>query len=157
MKETINRLSRMFRHRALGLLLIRVAVGIVFFAHGWMKIGNISGVEGMMTGFGLPGALGAFIAWLEVIGGIALVLGIFTRVFAAAFAIEMLVAIFLTGGAAKGYRPHELEIFLLLVSLGVALSGSGKWSLFAMECHHCGGMFCKGKCCSGGEKCGHIS
>jgi putative oxidoreductase len=151
----INTVSRALRHRALGLLLIRVAVGIVFFAHGWSKVNNLDMVEGMFLGFGLPGATGVFIAWLEVIGGIAMILGVLTRLFGALFAIEMLVAVFLTGGAAKGYRPHELEIFLLLVSLGVALTGSGRWSIWAGECHHCGGMTCKGACCSGGADCRH--
>ncbi len=154
MKAFINRVSRAFRHKALGLLLIRAAVGIVFFAHGWTKIHGLSGVEGMFVGFGLPGATGVFIAWLEVIGGVAMVLGIFTRLFGAIFAIEMLVAVFLTGGVARGYRPHELELFLMLVSLGVAFVGSGRWSLYAMECHHCGGMLCAGECCDG-DTCTH--
>jgi len=153
MKAFINQVSRTFKHRALGLLLIRAAVGIVFFAHGWSKIHGLSGVEGMMMGFGLPGATGIFIAWLEVIGGIAMILGVATRFFGAVFTIEMLVAIFLTG-VGRGYRPHELEIFLALVSLGVAFAGSGRWSLYAMECHHCGGMLCDGECCSEGE-CAH--
>lgn len=154
MKAFINQVSRTFKHRALGLLLIRFAVGLVFLMHGWSKIHNVPGVEGMMAGFGLPAGTGAFIAWLEVIGGIAMILGVFTRFFGAVFAIEMLVAVFLTGGIAKGYKPHELELFLLLISLGVAFAGSGRWSLYPMECHHCGGMLCKGECCSSTE-CAH--
>ena len=135
------------KSRALGLLLTRVAVGIVFLAHGWGKIHNVSGVEGMMVGFGLPMATGAFIAWLEVIGGIAMIVGVLTRLFGLLFAIEMLVAIFLTGGVANGYKPHELELFLMLVSLGVALSGSGRYSLWAFENHMHNGQHCQdGKC-----------
>jgi putative oxidoreductase len=153
MKEMINSWSRWGKNRSLGLLCIRAGAGIVFFAHGWSKIHGLAGVEGMFIGFGLPGATGIFIAWLEVLGGLALILGIFTRVFAVAFAIEMLVAIFLTGGLAKGYKPHELELFLMLISLGIALTGSGHYSLYAMECHHCGGMLCKGENCPHGKEC----
>ena len=135
------------KSRALGLLLTRVAVGIVFLAHGWGKIHNVSGVEGMMVGFGLPMATGAFIAWLEVIGGIAMIVGVLTRLFGLLFAIEMLVAIFLTGGVANGYKPHDLELFLMLVSLGVAHSGSGRYSLWAFENHMHNGQHCQdGKC-----------
>lgn len=153
MHETLNRLSRSFKHRALGLLLIRIAVGVVFFAHGYMKVNNLGMVEGMFVGFGLPGAIGVFIAWLEVAGGIALMLGILSRYFALAFAIEMLVAYFLTGGTATGYRPHELEIFLGLVSLGLALTGSGRYAVYPMSCHHCGGMTCSGSDCKCSGDC----
>jgi len=86
-----------------------------------------------------------FIAYLETLGGLALILGIFPRAFALAFGIEMLVAILVTGGPARGYRPHELELFLMFMSLGILFAGSGRYSLWSMECHHCGGMTCKGQ------------
>lgn len=128
---------------SLGLVLIRVAVGIVFLMHGWMKVGNPGMAEGMMMGFGFPGGTGHFIAWLEVIGGIALMLGVLTRVLGVIFGVEMIVAYFLTGGFTNGYRPHELELVLMLLSFGLALTGSGKYSAFPMECDCCGGMLCK--------------
>lgn len=142
MKSLINQLSRMGYNRSLGLLIIRIALGLVFFMHGWTKVNNTSMVEGMFVHFGLGGGTGIFIAWLETIGGLALILGILTRVFAVAFTIEMLVAIFLTGGIANGYQPHELELFLMLVSAGIALAGSGRYAIWKMECDECGGMLC---------------
>ncbi len=142
MKASINRLSRMTRNRNLGLFLIRLGTGLVFFMHGWMKVNSLSGVEGMFMHMGLGGPTGIFIAYLELIGGLCLVLGIFTRIFGIAFGIEMLVAIFLTGGF-NGYQQHELELFLMLMSLGIALAGSGAYSLWKMECDFCGGMLCK--------------
>src|SRR5580700_6110580 len=140
MKSSVNQLSRLTRNRSLGLLLIRLATGFVFLMHGWMKVNNLHGVEGMFIGMGLGGGTGIFIAWLEVIGGIALILGVLTRVFGVIFGIEMLVAVFLTGGFARGYAPHELEIYLMLISFGIALAGSGSYSLWKMECDLCGGM-----------------
>jgi putative oxidoreductase len=89
----------------------------------------------------LASEVGIFIAWLEVIGGLCLILGIATRFFGVVFAIEMLVAIFLTG-VGRGYQSHEMELFLVLVSLGIALAGSGRYSLWKMECNECGGMLC---------------
>ena len=129
-------------NRSLGLVLFRVAVGLVFLMHGWSKVNNLPMVEGMFVGFGLGSGTGIFIAYLEVLGGLALILGIFTRVFGVIFGIEMLVAIFLTGGIAKGYKPHELELILMLLSFGIALTGSGKYSLYAKECQDCGGIMC---------------
>lgn len=142
MKSLINKVSRYCKNHHVGLLLIRVGTGLIFFMHGWMKINHLDMVAGMFAHFGLGGGVGVFIAWLEVVGGIAMILGIATRFFGAVFAIEMLVAIFLTGGFANGYQPHELELYLMLVSAGIALSGSGKYSVFAMECRDCGAMMC---------------
>jgi putative oxidoreductase len=80
--------------------------------------------------------VGVFIAWLEVVGGLALILGILTRPFAVAFGIEMLVAFFLTGGFARGLMPHDLEIVLMLNSFALALAGSGRWALLSVFEHH---------------------
>ena len=141
MKDWINWASRFCLNRSLGLLLIRFALGLVFVMHGWQKVTNISGVEGLFVHLGLGSWVGIFIAYLEVIGGLAMILGVFTRVFGVIFGIEMLVAILLTG-IDKGYRAHELEILLMLVAFGLALAGSGKYSLWKMECDDCGGMLC---------------
>ncbi len=143
MQKIINSWSYNFAHRSLGLLLIRIAVGLVFFMHGWGKIGNLTSVEGMFVGFGLPGTTGIFIAWLEVIGGLAMILGILPRIFGALFGIEMLVAIFLTGFGRGLYHPHELEIFLMLVSFGIMFTGSGRFALWSAECPRCGAYMCK--------------
>ena len=143
MKALLNMWSRYCLNRNLGLVLIRVAVGMVFLAHGWGKVNNLPMVEGMMTGFGLGAGTGVFIAYLEVIGGLALILGVLTRVFGVIFGIEMLVAILLTGFGKGLYRPHELELVLMLLSFGIALTGSGKYSIYKMECDDCGGIVCE--------------
>lgn len=142
-----NSLTRALKHRSLGLLIIRIALGIVFIAHGWMKVQNMDMVNGMFTSMGLPMGTAMIIAWLEVIGGGALILGVLTRYIAFIFAIEMAAAVYFTGFFANGYAQHELEILLGLVSLGVALAGSGRFSIYAGACAHCGGMSCKGHDC----------
>ncbi len=142
MQSTINNWTYKLGHRSVGLFLIRLAVGLVFLSHGCMKIGNLGMVQGMFVGFGLPGVTGIFIAWLEVIGGLALILGIVPRLFGLLFGIEMLVAILLTGPG-RGYQPHELEIFLMLVSFGIMFAGSGRFSLWSAECYRCGAYMCK--------------
>jgi len=143
MQKLINTWTYNFGHRSFGLLLFRIATGLVFLMHGWSKVGNMPMVEGMFMGFGLPGATGIFIAWLEVIGGLALILGILPRLFGLLFGIEMLVAIFLTGFGRGLYKPHELEILLMLLSFGILFAGSGRFALFSGECRRCGAYMCK--------------
>lgn len=134
--------GRLLYHPSLGLLLLRIATGLVFVMHGWMKFHNPQMVQGMFTGFGFPTGTAEFITYLELLGGVALILGILPRVFAMLFAIEMLVAIFITGFPGNGYGRHELEIVLFLLSLGIAFAGSGRLSVWAPECRNCGGMSC---------------
>ncbi len=128
---------------SIGLLFIRIATGLVFVMHGWMKFNNADMIGGMFSGMGFPAGTAMFITYLELIGGAALILGILPRIFALVFAVEMLVAIIKTGFFQNGYSQHELEIVLLLLSLGIAFAGSGRWSLWAVECRNCGGMTCK--------------
>lgn len=144
MRMLVNRLSRFFYQRNLGLLIVRVATGLIFLTHGWMKVQNTGMVEGMFAHMGFMAGTGTFIAWLELIGGAALILGVLTRVFAVAFGIEMLVAAIITGSLAKGVG---LELYLALVSFAIALMGSGRFSLYRKECKDCGGMMCAGKDC----------
>jgi len=141
MKKIVNQTSRFFYSPAFGLLLIRVALGVVFLTHGWAKIQAIQNYVGMLGHFGIAPALVYFIAWLELIGGIALIAGIATRIFGFLFGIEMLVATLLVGFG----RGFGIEFVLMLVSFGVALTGSGKYSAYKMECTHCGGMLCNGE------------
>ena len=125
MIDSMHKMSRFFHKPAFGMLLVRIATGYIFFTHGLGKVTNLDMPIGMMMHFGLPGWLGIFIAWLEVIGGIALILGVLTRVFGVMLGIEMLVAIYLTGFS-NGLGAHDLEIILGLNSFALALAGSGK-------------------------------
>ncbi len=141
MKKLVNRTSRFFYSPAFGLLLIRAAAGVIFLTHGWSKITHLPGTVTMLAHFGLAPLVVYFISWLEVIGGVALIAGIATRVFGILFGIEMLVATLLVGFG----RGVGLEFVLMLISFGIALAGSGKYSIYRMECKHCAGMLCNGE------------
>lgn len=139
MKKHLNTVSRYFYKRDLGLFFIRIALGILFLAHGWSKVNNLTGTESMFAHMGFGVSVAVFISYLEVIGGLALIFGIATRVFAVAFGIEMLVAVLITP---LNHAVGGTELLLALASFGIALSGSGRFSLYAMECGDCGGMLC---------------
>ena len=123
--QSMNKMSKFFYNPSVGMLLVRIATGYLFFTHGLSKVNNLAMPMGMMVHFGFPAWVGVFIAWLEVIGGLALVFGLLTRVFAVMFGIEMIVAIFLTGFA-HGLGAHDMEIILALNSFAIAFMGSGK-------------------------------
>lgn len=82
------------RFRPLGLTLLRLAVGVVFLYHGLVKVNDFHQWTQNFTHMGFPGGIAYFIGPLEVVGGILLILGLFSRVFGLLLAGEMLVALF---------------------------------------------------------------
>jgi uncharacterized membrane protein YphA (DoxX/SURF4 family) len=67
---------------------------------------------------------------LELIGGIVLFLGIFTRLLAAVFTIEYIVAAYAVWVLmSKGYAGSELELMLVFACVLLATHGSGRYSL----------------------------
>lgn len=121
--------------REYGIALLRIILGIVFFAHGYLKFFKMGmdGVVGFFTSLGIPApVLAAWgVTWLEMLGGIALILGIFTPVLGVLFAIEM-AGVMLTAKRGQGFfapKGYEFELTLLVASLGLALSGPGAISL----------------------------
>lgn len=140
MKKLVNTTSRHFYNRDLGLLLIRLGPGLIFLTHGWMKIQNMDQTVMFLAQMGISAPAVYLISWLEVIGGVALILGVATRLFGLLFGIEMIVATIIVGFG----RGVSVDLLLALVSFGIALAGSGKYSIYKMECKQCGGMLCNG-------------
>jgi putative oxidoreductase len=123
------------RQLSIGLAVLRVAVATIFIRHGYQKlfVFGFAGVTGAFTHMGvpLPGFTGPFIGLLEFFGGIALLSGLLTRVFALGFVFDMLFAILLVQ-LSRGFSGYELEFLLLGSSLALALTGAGKFSIDAL-------------------------
>ena len=85
----------MVRKYEIGLLILRVVLGITFLIHGIAKFQmGLGNVAGWFESIGILGFLGYVVAFIELLGGIALILGIGTRIFSALIAIVMVGAIF---------------------------------------------------------------
>ena len=122
------------RRQSIGLAIVRIITGIIFMAHGGQKlfVYGFGGVTGAFTQMGipLPGITGPLVAILEFFGGLALVIGLLTRLAALGLAIDMLGAILLVHLAGGFFLPNGYEFVLMLmaVSVGLVIGGPGAFA-----------------------------
>jgi putative oxidoreductase len=115
--------------------LIRVTLGLILIPHGYAKLFGDDAVAASRNfvnfGWAFPLAWAYFIGAVEFFGGILLALGLFTRIVAAAFVIEMAVISFgvLYPSWSWGKRGMEYALFMGIVALAIFLRGGGRWSL----------------------------
>lgn len=120
------------------LAVLRVVVGTVFVAHGAQKlfVFGLAGVTGGFAGMGipLPGITAPAVALVEFFGGLALIVGLLTRLTGVGLAITMLGALFLVHLPAGFFLPNGVEFVLTLASAAaaLALSGPGAYSVDAL-------------------------
>jgi putative oxidoreductase len=120
---------------AWGTMLLRLAVGIAFTAHGAQKLFQMtpSGLAGFFGQIGIPfPELNAyFIIAVELLGGLAMIAGLGTRVLGALFAAIMVVAIATVHGAHGFFLPNGYEYTLVLLagSIALVLQGAGAFAL----------------------------
>lgn len=120
--------------------LLRITLGAILIPHGCQKLfgwfGGLGfdGFSALFDRLGYrPGAFWvAIVALTEVVGGLMLIVGFFTRFAAAAVAIFMINAVWFTwnaGGFFWTKQGAEFSILLLVVSLVFLVRGGGEYSI----------------------------
>ncbi|HEY3537403.1 MAG TPA: DoxX family protein [Trinickia sp.] len=115
---------------------LRVSLGILFLAHAGLKIFvfTLPGTAEFFQSIGLPGFMAYLIALLEVVGGVALIVGFYASWFALPLALDLLGAIVTVHGKngwlftnkGGGWEYLVLWIVALVVQF---LIGDGAWSV----------------------------
>jgi len=138
MSSLINKV--LFTRAGYGLTILRIAVGVIFAAHGSQKLFGLFGGYGLagtaqyMDSIGLhPGYLMATLAGgTEFFAGLALIIGLLVRPAALGLTFLSLVAIFtvhISNGLFMANNGYEFALALLGGSLAVMIEGAGKLSV----------------------------
>ncbi len=126
-------------------LVVRLALGIIFFAHGAQKVFGWFGGPGLsqtIAGFrqmGIPPAATAVAAFIECLGGLTMIVGFLTRPAAVGLIAVMLVAIskvhvrngfFLNWSMAPGKgHGYEFNLALIAMAVSILIGGAGVLSV----------------------------
>lgn len=122
----------------IGLTILRVATGAIFVAHGAQKlfVYGFAGATGAFQGMGIPfpGIAGPLTGLVEFFGGLALVLGLLTRLAGFGLGVVMLGAIAFVHISAGFFAPtgFEFPLALLGAAATLAFTGAGRFSLDAL-------------------------
>jgi putative oxidoreductase len=112
-----------------GPLPIRILAGLTLMLHGLPKITDISGVQRFFPNIGLPPELAIPVALLEVIGGLAILFGILTRIASGLFIIEM-IGVVVVAKISKGFvGGYELELLIMAICISLFITGPGRISI----------------------------
>lgn len=119
---------------------VRFGVGWVLLVHGWGKLLRGPAAQAKVLDGTIPWAIGwnyemsLLLTFVEGLGGLCILLGLFTRFFAAANAIEMgfLTLLYWSNGFSWLNRGYEYTLLWGFMCLAIALRGGGPWSLDRM-------------------------
>ena len=115
------------RLQPLGLLVLRAGAGAILTGYGYQKVfGGLSQYAGYVHSLGMPAWLGYVSAFTELLGGIAIILGVVTRLASFGLLINMAVATkakmggahFLASGAGWEFPLLLAAVFLALLCFG---------------------------------------
>ena len=127
LEASLDFLNRM---QPFALLVMRLVLGAIMIAHGYHKVwGGFHHHMDFVGSLGFPKRLAYLSAGTEFFGGIAIVLGLFTRFFAAAFIIEMAVAIWKVHfkNGLMGNGGYEFPLAMATIAFGLVCFGGGPW------------------------------
>lgn len=125
----------MKRNVDLGLLTLRIAIGLLMLFHGIAKLKGVSFIEGLLTSKGLPAFMAYGVYITEIIAPLFLIIGYRTRLASVIYILGVLTAIFLVHSAdiftlnQHGGWGIELLGLYLFGALALIFTGGGKYAL----------------------------
>ena len=124
-------LQRLNRGQSWGSLALRLALALSVIYHGYQKAVPHNALHHFtqyIAALGFPGWLGYVSAITELVGGILILFGLFTRVAAIFLTVNMLVALFAVA-IHQGYNSYSYVAALAAIAIMLIFTGGGALSL----------------------------
>jgi putative oxidoreductase len=121
----------MIEEKSLVFLLIRFVLGGIFLYHGISKLGSANvGWVSYMESVKIPKLMAQLAIFIEILIGITLILGIFTRFYALLGLLFMIVAFYVAHREYPliGEKGCSYQILIVLLCIGLLITGSGKYA-----------------------------
>ncbi len=115
-----------------GLLVLRIGIGALFIFAGYMKAQDMAATIGQFSSMGFSAFWTYVVTIVELVAGVAVLLGIFTRIAAALVSVVMIVA--LTVVWKGGMNMIMTPAITLFATVALFLSGSGRFSAMRKFC-----------------------
>lgn len=116
-----------WHNKSVGLLIIRIVIGVVFVAFGWSKVSDMATTVQNFSQMGISTFWAYIASYVEFLGGISLILGYGSKFASALLAITMAVASYKV--SSMGWMMMAFPFSLFGVTLGLSFTGSGAYSL----------------------------
>lgn len=119
------------RRQPWGSLVLRLALALSMVVHGYQKVFPHDALHHFthyLAALGIPGWLGYVSAFTELVGGVLILLGLFTRIVALFISINMLVALFAVA-IHHGYGSYSYVAALAAIAIMLIFTGGGALSL----------------------------
>lgn len=113
----------------LGLLFLRLAVGVPFLMHGISKVTNMDSTITFFEMIGLNSFFAYLVTILEIVAGIMITFGIFASIGAIITALVMLGAYIVVKNQTSFLGGYELDMILFFTSMAIFILGAGKYSI----------------------------
>lgn len=129
---SLNGLAPLAGFQNVVLLAVRILFGVTFFYYGWPKLKDLRSNARDFEGMGFkPGWLwGTPVAFLEGLGSIAVLLGVFTWVMAIGFVIHMTIgAVWKVTSTKKPFTDWSYDLLLLAIALLLLVTGPGAFTV----------------------------
>jgi uncharacterized membrane protein YphA (DoxX/SURF4 family) len=114
-------------NKSSGLLVLRIGIAAIFIMAGWMKVSNMEATIAGFASMGLSSFWAYVVSFSELIAGLAVLLGVYTRVAAAILAVIMIVATIMV-------RKDFTLLLHISATLALVFAGGGKYSLMRKAC-----------------------
>jgi putative oxidoreductase len=143
MEDCVQALERL--HPGYGIAAVRIMTGILLFIAGYEKLmgPGVAGISGFFVGAGIPapGIMAFLVIAFEIVGGLLLLAGAFTRYIGAIMIVQFLVAGFLVSLPSQGgWGAARLDFLLVAVGVMALLAGAGLLSVDAWLAGRRGGV-----------------